>query len=138
MTKTTDQIPLSELVGGLVSDVSGLFRKEINLAKTEATEKVASALSGIESLMIGLIFAIGAVSVLLAALVSGLAALLVNNGMDDVTAHATSAVVVGLVVGLVAWALISKGLATLRGTNLKLDRTTASLRRDVDVVKENM
>lgn len=69
---------------------------------------------------------------------SGLAASLVSNGMNEVTANATSALVVGLVVGLIAWALISKGLATLRGSNFKLDRTTASLRRDVDVVKEKM
>ncbi|CAN7762536.1 MULTISPECIES: phage holin family protein [Ensifer] len=138
MAKTTDQMPLSELVGGLVSDVSGLLRKEIDLAKTEASEKVAKALGGVEVLMIGLIFAIGAVGVLLSALVSGLAASLVSNGMNEVTANATSALVVGLVVGLIAWALISKGLATLRGSNFKLDRTTASLRRDVDVVKEKM
>jgi hypothetical protein len=138
MTKTTDQMPLSELVGGLVSDVSGLLRKEIDLAKTEASEKVANALGGVEVLVIGLIFAIGAVGVLLSALVSGLAATLVNNGMDEVTANAMSALVVGLVVGLIAWALISRGLATLRGSNFKLDRTTASLRRDVDVVKEKM
>ncbi|NOV21812.1 phage holin family protein [Ensifer adhaerens] len=138
MAKTTDQMPLSELVGGLVSDVSGLLRKEIDLAKTEASEKVAKALGGVEVLMIGVIFAIGAVGVLLSALVSGLAASLVSNGMNEVTANATSALVVGLVVGLIAWALISKGLATLRGSNFKLDRTTASLRRDVDVVKEKM
>lgn len=55
MAKTTDQMPLSELVGGLVSDVSGLLRKEIDLAKTEASEKVAKALGGVEVLMIGLI-----------------------------------------------------------------------------------
>ncbi|NRP21557.1 hypothetical protein LPJGGPFB_04816 [Ensifer adhaerens] len=138
MAKATDQIPLSELVGGLVSDVSGLLRKEIDLAKTEASEKVAGALSGVEVLVIGLIFAIGAVAVLLGALVGGLAAVLVSNGMADVTANAMSGLVVGLVVGLIAWALVSKGLATLRGANLKLDRTTASLRRDVDVVKEKM
>lgn len=39
MVKSTDNAPLSELLGGLVSDVSGLFRKEIDLAKTEASEK---------------------------------------------------------------------------------------------------
>ena len=36
---------LADLLGGLASDISGLFRKEIQLAKAEASEKLDSALS---------------------------------------------------------------------------------------------
>jgi hypothetical protein len=35
-------------VTGLVADISGLFRKEIDLAKTEASAKFSNALSGVE------------------------------------------------------------------------------------------
>ena len=38
--------PLGDLLGGLVSDISGLFRKEIELAKAEAGEKVDEAQPG--------------------------------------------------------------------------------------------
>jgi drug/metabolite transporter (DMT)-like permease len=138
MVSSTDNIPLSELLGGLVSDVSGLLRKEIDLAKTEASEKVSRAMTGVEVLVMGLVLAIGAVGVLLSAVVSALATVMVHQGMPETTAHALSALIVGLVVAGLAWALVSKGIATLRGATFKLDRTSASLRRDVDVVKEKM
>jgi uncharacterized membrane protein len=138
VAKATENTPLSELIGGLLSDVTGLLRKEIDLAKTEVSEKVKKALSGVEFLMIGLVLAIGAVGVLLSALVSGLAVVLSRYGISEVSANALAAVIVGLVIGAIAWLLISRGIAALRGTELGLDRTTASLRRDAAIVKEKV
>lgn len=138
MASSADSKPLSELVGGLVSDVTGLLRKEIDLAKTEASEKVSQALTGIEVGIMGLVLAIGAVGVLLSALVGGLAMVFVNQGFTATGANALSALIVGVVIAGVAWMLISRCLATLRGSNFKLERTATSLSRDVDAVKEKL
>jgi hypothetical protein len=46
--------------------------------------------------------------------------------------------IVGVVIGGIAWLFVSRGIATLHGASFKLDRTTTSLRRDVDVVKEKI
>ena len=138
MAKANENTPLSELIGGLLSDVTGLLRKEIDLAKTEVSEKVKKALSGVEFLMIGLVLAIGAVGVLLSALVSGLAVVLSRYGISEVSANALAAVIVGLVIGAIASLLIARGVTALRGTELTLDRTTASLRRDAEIVKEKV
>ncbi|MEK1874416.1 MAG: phage holin family protein [Rhizobium altiplani] len=139
MARTSeDTTPLSELVGGLVSDVTGLLRKEIDLAKTEASEKLSHALNGIEVLIVGLVLAIGAVGVLLSAIVQGLAAFLGTQGIAQPTANAIAALVVAVVIGGIAWAMVSRGIGALRATNMKLDRTATSIRRDVDVVKEKM
>jgi drug/metabolite transporter (DMT)-like permease len=138
MAKSSESAPLSELIGGLVSDITGLLRKEIDLAKTEASEKVSQAISGVEILIIGLILAIGAVGILLAALVGAIAAFLVEQGFNDTSASALASLVVGVVVASIAWALVSRGIATLRGTNVALSRTATSLRRDVDTVKEKI
>lgn len=138
MAKASENAPLSELVSGLVSDVTGLLRKEITLAKTEASEKVTQALHGAETMIIGLVLAIGAVGVLLSALVGGVSALLVTYGMTEPTADALAALIVGIVVAAIAWALISKGLKAMRGTNLNLNRTATSLRRDVDTVRDKI
>jgi VIT1/CCC1 family predicted Fe2+/Mn2+ transporter len=138
MSKSTENTPLSELVSGLVGDVTGLLRKEIDLAKTEASEKLSQALSGVEILLFGLVLAIGAVGVLLSALVGALAAFLVTQGFTDTAAGALASLVVGVIVAGIAWALVSRGLASLRGNNMKLDRTVTSLRRDVDVVKDKI
>ncbi len=35
MANPSDNVSLTELIGGLVSDVSGLLRKEVDLAKTK-------------------------------------------------------------------------------------------------------
>ncbi|SFB62354.1 Putative Holin-X, holin superfamily III [Rhizobium sp. NFR07] len=136
MAKSADDRSLSELVTGLVGDISSLFRKEINLAKTEASEKMAHALTGIEAFAAGLVLAICAIGVLLAALVNGLTAFLVARGMMEPSASALSSVVVGLIVALIAWGLVSRGLAALRGNNLKLERTSASLQQDAKIVKD--
>jgi len=138
MADPNNNAPLSELIGGLVSDVSGLLRKEIDLAKTEASEKISKALSGVEAMVIGLVLAIGAVGVLLNALIGGLALMLVRNGMSEVGANALAALIVGVVIGGVAWLLVARGIAALRTSSFKLDRTATSLRRDVDVVKEKI
>jgi hypothetical protein len=139
MARTSeDTTPLSELVGGLVADVTGLLRKEIDLAKTEASEKLSRALNGIEVLIVGLVLAIGAVGVLLSAIVQGLAAFLVTQGIAQPTANAIAALLVAIVIGGIAWAMVSRGISALRATNMKLDRTATSIRRDVDVVKEKM
>jgi succinate dehydrogenase/fumarate reductase cytochrome b subunit len=138
MPKLAENAPLSELVSGLVADVTGLLRKEIDLAKTEASEKLSQALTGIEVLLFGLVLAIGAVGVLLTAAVSGLASFLIDQGWTATSANALSALAIGVVIAAIAWALVSRGLNALRGTNLRLDRTATSIRRDVGAVKEKI
>jgi hypothetical protein len=133
-----DNRPLSELVAGLVSDISGLFRKEIDLAKTEASAKMSNAISGLEMFAVGLVLAIGAVGILLAAIVSGVAALLVAQGFNEANADAIATIVVAVVAGLVAYIAISRGLAIVRNSSLSLPRTANSIRRDAEVVKERL
>ena len=74
--------------------------------------------------------------VLLAALVNGIGALLVAQGMSEPNADALSSVLVGVVVAFIAWILASRGLKALKGENLKLERTSASLQRDAQIVKD--
>lgn len=138
MLNHRDDRPLSELMTGLVADISGLFRKEIDLAKAEAAENLNRAIGSIETLLIGLIFAIAAIGVLLSAVVQGLAAFLVARNVTEANAEALSATIVGLVVGLLAWVMISRSLARLGGRSLRFDRTSASVQRDLDVVKETV
>ncbi|OWV80949.1 nutrient deprivation-induced protein [Rhizobium sp. R634] len=138
MAKPSENTSLAELIGGLLNDVAGLLRKEIDLAKTEASEKLSAALSGVEILLIGTILAIGAIGVLLSAVVSGVAALFVAQGLGEPTASALASIIVSVVIGLIAWIMIRRGLASFRRSNLTLARTTTSLRRDVQIVKDKL
>jgi hypothetical protein len=128
---------LADLLGGLANDISGLFRKEIQLAKAEASEKLDEAMKASRNLAIGGVLAIGAVGVLLAALVTGLAALLINMGMPETAAGFVAGIIVAAVIGGIAWAMISRGIAELKANKLNMQRTTNSLRMDAEVVKES-
>jgi len=55
---------LPDLIGGLASDISSLFRKEIELAKAEASEKVSSAVGGVVFIAAGGVLALGALGVM--------------------------------------------------------------------------
>ncbi|HTN62297.1 MAG TPA: phage holin family protein [Devosia sp.] len=138
MSSSNETRPLSELIGGLASDISNLFRKEIELAKAEASEKFSQTLGGIELLLAGAVLALGALGVILTAIVAGVGAFLIAQGMGEAGANALSALIVAVVVGIIAWIFIGRGLAVLKAGNLTLNRTVSSLGRDAEVVKERL
>jgi uncharacterized membrane protein YqjE len=142
MSATNDSEPqhegLSHMITGLVKDVTGLMRKEIELAKTEVNEKASRAIQGGELVAIGAILAIGGLGVLLAAVVTGLSIWLTSLGLDALAAHSISALIVAVVVGGAGWMMISSGLKRIKHTNINLERTTSSIARDADLVKERL
>lgn len=137
MPEFDQQRSLTDLLGGLAGDISGLFRKEIQLAKAEATENLDDAIDASKGLAIGGVLAIGAVGVFLTALVTGLGWMLVAFGLSQEAASFVASLVVALVVGGIAWSFISKSLEAWKASKLNLNRTTRSLARDAEVVKES-
>ena len=138
MSGANESRPLAELLGGLATDISTLFRKEVQLAKTEASEKLSETMGGVASIAIGGVLALGALGIFLAAVVSLLAAFLVDQGMDPTMANAIAAFIVTAVVGIAGWLSISKGINALKANNLNMNRTAASLGRDANIVKERL
>lgn len=136
MSSLGESRSLPELLKELMNDLTSLFRKEVQLAKVEATEKVQQALTGVEMVVAGAVLAIAALGVLLSALVSGLAAVFVGMGMGDATAGGLSALIIGLIVAIIAYVVFRRGMAQLKAPNLMLDRTAHSLGRDASVIKE--
>ena len=129
---------LPELLGSLVTDISNLFRKEVELAKAEASEKVNVILGATQRLAIGAVLGIAAAVVLLAAIVTGLAAVFVGMGMEPILANSLSALIVAVIFGGVAWTMISGAISTMRAEKLNMDRTVHSLARDAQVVTEKL
>jgi high-affinity Fe2+/Pb2+ permease len=138
MSSINETRPLPELIGGLANDISTLFRKEIQLAKAETSEKVSQVMGGVELLVSGAVLALGALGVLLTAAVAGLAALLVSWGMGEHGANSLASLIVGVIVAVIAFVLVNRGLKALKSNNLQLERTANSLGRDADMVKERL
>ncbi len=109
MPDSEHQRSLSDLLTGLAGDISSLFRKEIQLAKTEASEKIDEVIDGSKGLIIGVVLAIGAFGIFLTALVTGLSWLLVSFGMSQQAASFVAPLAVALIAGGIAWSFISRG-----------------------------
>ncbi|WP_022708520.1 phage holin family protein [Paracoccus zeaxanthinifaciens] len=117
------------LIAELMDHVSNLLRKEVDLARTEMSEKLNSALGGIIAMAVALVFAIVALNTFSAALVGWIAE------ATDLGAG-WSSLIVTIVFGIIAVVLIMRGKNALQARNLVPSKTTHSLRRDVESVKE--
>ncbi len=138
MTSHVDQRSIGDLLRDLTADFSGLFRKEIQLAKAEAKESASRALHGVGYIVGGAVLALGALGVLLGAAVSILSALFMGMGMNAGVASAIAAILVGGIVALIAYSLVKRGIGALKADNLWLDRTAHSVSRDAEVLKEKV
>jgi hypothetical protein len=124
----TDDRSLKDLLGDLTGNITTLFRKEIQLARAETSEKISQVGYALGSIAAGGILALAALIVLLQALVIAITAAGVPAGW--------SALIVGAVVAAIAYGLIHKGTSDLRASNLAPSRTMDSIKRDAHVVKE--
>lgn len=138
MALENESRPLPELIGGLANDISSLLQKEIQLAKSETSEKVSQLTGSLVALGIGAVLGLGALGVILVAIVTALAAFFVDRGMHATAANSLAAAIVGIIVALIAWVFVARGLDGLKPANLKLDRTTTALGRDTAAVREKL
>jgi hypothetical protein len=127
--RTTDR-SFTSLLGELSRDITTLFRKEIELARAETSEKVTQSLVAVGAIAGGTVLALAALIVLLQALVIAIAELGVPPAL--------SALIVGVVVAGIAYGLVHKGTNDLKAGSLAPSRTMDSLKRDAQVAKEQV
>jgi protein-S-isoprenylcysteine O-methyltransferase Ste14 len=128
---------LAALFAALSRQLSALFRRELALARAELSEKVREAGSGLALITVGGMIILIGLFFIVQAVVFGVVALL------DIWLPAEIAVwlgplLVGLVAGLIGWALLSNGRNRLSAETLALHRTIHSLREDTSLAKEHM
>ncbi len=121
---------IPDLFTDMIEHLSTLFRKEVQLAKTEASEKVQQATNALIYMAIGGVLALAALIVLLFAI----AAFLVAAGVEE----QWSLLIVGGVVVLIGLGVLWKGMNDLKATNLKPNRTVNQLSADVRTAKEQV
>jgi hypothetical protein len=125
-----DDRSLKDLLADLSNSITTLFRKEIQLARAETSEKVTQVGVALGSIAGGAILALAALIVLLQALVIGITAAGVPAGW--------ASLIVGVVVAVIAYAFIHKGTSDLKASNLAPSRTVDSFKRDAQVAKEQV
>lgn len=128
MTDNETQKSSPNLITTALTQLSTLVRKEVDLARAEVTENVSSAGAAIGFIVAAIVIALTALNVLSAAVVAALAELGIEPGW--------SALIVGGGLGLLAFALITKGVNDLKLSSLAPTRTAKNIQRDARAVKE--
>ena len=116
------------LLTDALNHVSSLVRNEVDLARAEISENVNRAGVALGLLVGAVVLALVALNVLAAALVSALTELGIAAGW--------SALIVGVLLAVIAFAMSAKGLNDLKLSSLAPSRTARNVRRDAEAVKE--
>ena len=120
--------PLGELLGDLGRQVGSLVRRELDLAKVEASERASQLGRDAALVAIGGAVLHGALLVLLAAAVL----LLIQLGLDPWLAALVTAVLVAVIGAIV----VRSGIAAMRETSARQSPTVESVRENVEWAKE--
>ena len=115
------------IISDVLSHVSNLVRKEVDLARAEMSENMTRAGVAIGMIAGALIVALVALNVLAAALVAAL---------SEVMDAGWAALLVGVVFAVIALIMVMKGVNDLKASSLAPTRTAKNVRRDAEVVKE--
>ncbi len=120
---------LGDIFSDLTQNFSELVREEVALAKTELSQNASKLAKDVVFLAVGGFIAYAGLLVLLAAAVLALAFLV---------PFWLSALIVGLVVVIIGYALIQKGISDLRNGALMPTQTVESLKEDREWAKEQI
>jgi hypothetical protein len=124
-----DERSIGDLFTQLAAETGTLVRQEVALAQSELTAKASKVGKNVGFLAIG-----GAVGY--AALLAVLAAVVI--GLSNFMPAWAAALLVGAVVGIASFVLISSALAELKATDLKPEETVESIKEDAQWLKKQM
>lgn len=129
MYETDRPTPVSSLLSSLLKDVSLIFRKEVELAKTEASEKVSELGKGATSVAIGGALAFAGLLFLLLAATFAIALALPMWA---------AALIVGGVTLIVGFVIFKVGQGKMRPASLKPERTVRTVRDDIAFARQHL
>lgn len=124
-----EERPLGELFSDLVNETTTLVRNEVALARVEFTQKATIVGRNVGSLVVGGAIGYAALLAFCAAVI-----LLLDRWMPAWLA----ALIVGVVVAVISWVLISKAITTLRNVDLTPHETVESVKEDAQWIKDQI
>lgn len=132
-----DERSIGQLLKELTHESSTLLKQEVDLAKTEMSEKASRVGTNLGEVAVGgAVALLGAIALVLAA-VYGLGAIL-NNFLSPETASWLAPLIVGGVLAAVGYSMIKKALETLKRESLTPQKTTQSLQENKEWLKQKI
>jgi hypothetical protein len=129
MPELRQERSIGELFGQLTQDMTLLVRQEIQLARTEMSDKLSRFTTNLVSVLSGGFVAYLGGLALVAALI------LAIRDFANISL-AWSALIVGAVLAIVGYVMLQKGVKELKRVDLAPRRTVETLKDDVQWAKE--
>ena len=123
-----EQRSIADLFTDLVDQAAQIARKEVQLFRAEIGEKGNQAFTAVGLVVAGLVLALVAANAVVAALIGAIAAWGLAEGW--------AALIVGLVIAAIGYALIKGGMSGLKASKLTPGRTARSLQQDATVARD--
>ena len=134
MALAASERSLGELLRELSSETNKLFRQEVELAKTEMSEKAAHVGSSVGGIALGGALALLGGLALLYAVISGLTSLFAQFMALGVAVW-LAPLVVGGALAFFGYSRIQAGLGTLKSEGFKPQRTTHTIQENKEWLK---
>jgi len=128
-----DDRSLGALISELAQDTTTLVQQEVALAKAEMSEKASQVGQSVSTLAIGGVILLAGLLALIDFAIYGLAELL----PPDLSPW-LGALIVGVVLSVIGYIMLQSGRQKIKSTTLTPERTTTSLQRDKEMVKEHV
>ena len=122
---------IGELFGQLTQDMTLLVRQEVQLARTEMTEKLSRLTTNLISVGAGGFVAYLGGLALMAALILAL------RDLANISL-AWSALIVGGILAVVGYVMLQRGMKELKGAELAPRRTVENIKDDVQSIKDDV
>jgi hypothetical protein len=120
---------IGELFGQLSQDMTLLVRQEVQLARTEMSDKLSRMTANLISVLAGGFVAYLGGLALVACVILAL------RDLANISL-AVSALIVGAILAVIGWVMLQKGLKDMKQVDLAPRRTVETLKDDVQWAKE--
>ena len=131
MPELRQERSIGELFGQLTQDMTLLVRQEVQLARTEMTEKLSKLTTNLISVGAGGFVAYLGGLALMAALI------LAIRDLANISL-AWSALIVGGIIAIIGYAMLQRGMKELKQVELAPRRSVENIKDDVQSIKDDV
>jgi hypothetical protein len=133
-----DSRSVVDLIKELRDEMTQLMRQEVALARVEISDKMSRASRNVAYLAVGGLILYAGLLIALMAAAAGLYVGLVAAGLTHYTAGWLAPLIIGVVVAVIGYIFVQKGLSTLKRESLVPGQTIQTVKETKEWVQEKV
>jgi VIT1/CCC1 family predicted Fe2+/Mn2+ transporter len=135
---TFEEESVADLVKDLRDETINMVRQQIELAKTETSEKVSVYSRNISSVAIGAGVLYAGLFFLLGAFTLGEYAFFITVGLTPFVSLWLAPLITGVIVSLVGWSMVSGSMKKIKNTSILPDKLVHSIKEDRQWIRRKL